>query len=138
MNRIELQQLAFMRLAEARTLLAAGHPAGAFYLAGYAVECALKACIAKGVQQHDFPDKDKVLQSYSHNLVQLVRTAGLEATLQAAVQQSRPLEQHWSVVKDWSESSRYTLTTTMPLAEAMVKAVGEPVDGVLAWCTHHW
>jgi len=32
---------------------------GAYYLAGYAVECALKACIAKGTQRFEFPDKRK-------------------------------------------------------------------------------
>ena len=49
MNRTDLQQPALTRLAEAKALLAAGFPAGAYYLAGYAVECALKACIAKDV-----------------------------------------------------------------------------------------
>lgn len=38
-------------------LLTAGMPEGAYYLAGYAVECALKSCIARRTQEHDFPDK---------------------------------------------------------------------------------
>ena len=78
MNRTDFQRLATLRIAEAQALLAAGFPAGAYYLAGYAVECAIKTCIAKNVQQYDFPDKDRVNQSYSHNLVQLLRAANLE------------------------------------------------------------
>jgi len=41
-NRKDLQNLARMRLAEANALLTAGLPDGAYYLAGYAVECALR------------------------------------------------------------------------------------------------
>jgi HEPN domain-containing protein len=47
MTRKDLQKLAAIRLKEAKLLLAANAPDGAYYLAGYAVECALKACIAK-------------------------------------------------------------------------------------------
>lgn len=55
MNRREFRELTTLRLAEARALLDAGLPDGAYYLAGYAVECALKACISRQTRQHDFP-----------------------------------------------------------------------------------
>lgn len=60
MNKTDLEQLADLRLAEAAALLGATPPMpdGAYYLAGYAIECALKACIAKLTAQHDFPDKN--------------------------------------------------------------------------------
>ncbi len=51
---------------------------GAYYLADYAVECALKACIAKGTQRGDFPDKKTVDSSYTHNLNDLIKVARLE------------------------------------------------------------
>ena len=47
LTRSDFQQLADVRAAEAAALLAAGRWDGAYYLAGYAVECALKACVAK-------------------------------------------------------------------------------------------
>jgi hypothetical protein len=47
MDRKDLQSLSRWRLLEARALLRAGLPNGAYYLAGYSIECALKACIAK-------------------------------------------------------------------------------------------
>ena len=46
-----------MRVKEAAVLLQNGCPEGAYYLAGYAVECALKACVAKQTREHDFPDR---------------------------------------------------------------------------------
>jgi hypothetical protein len=75
MNRVDFQMIAFLRLEEAQILLAAESFSGAYYLAGYAVECALKACIAKATHQHDFPDKKRVNDSYSHDLTLLLRTA---------------------------------------------------------------
>jgi len=47
MNRNDFQQLADVRIDEAVVLLDQGKYDGAYYLAGYAVECSLKACIAK-------------------------------------------------------------------------------------------
>lgn len=70
-----MQILARTRLAEANALLAAGFPDGAYYLAGYAVECALKACITRGTQRYDFPDKKSVDASYTHNLKDLIKVA---------------------------------------------------------------
>jgi hypothetical protein len=51
MNRAELQQLAEDRRLDAEALLAAQRWAGAYYLAGYAVECGLKACIMAYVER---------------------------------------------------------------------------------------
>jgi hypothetical protein len=59
-NRKDLQILAQTGLTESKALLRAGLPDGAYYLAGYSVECALKACIAKHTRRHDFPDKNTV------------------------------------------------------------------------------
>ncbi|MBI0577948.1 HEPN domain-containing protein [Neobacillus cucumis] len=36
---------------------------GAYYLSGYVIECALKACIAKYTKEFDFPDK-KLIDKY--------------------------------------------------------------------------
>lgn len=55
LNRYDLQRLADLRAAEARLLLDNGYWSGAYYLAGYAVECGLKACIARRVREFDFP-----------------------------------------------------------------------------------
>ena len=55
MTRSDLRNLAEWRLIEAKTLLKVS-PSGAYYLAGYAAECALKACYIRS--RHDeFPDR---------------------------------------------------------------------------------
>lgn len=69
MNRRTFQQLSATRLADARALLAARRYA-AYYLAGYAVECALKACIAKQTRRYDFPpDPRSVSRIYTHTSI---------------------------------------------------------------------
>ena len=55
MNRSDFQQLADVRIDEAAVLLVQGKYDGTYYLAGYAVECGLKACIAKRTERYAFP-----------------------------------------------------------------------------------
>ena len=138
MNRADLQQLANLRIAEAQALLAAGFPAGAYYLAGYAIECAIKSCIAKNVQQYDFPDKERVNQSYSHNLIQLIRAANLEDEFRDARSTVQALDDFWRTVKDWSESVRYDSTITMASATNLLTAITDSANGVLPWLMQRW
>lgn len=66
--------LAQIRLQEAQALLKAGLPDGAYYLAGYSIECALKACIAKSTRRYDFPPDKKTIDAiYVHNLKGLMK-----------------------------------------------------------------
>ena len=81
MNKAELENLAAIRIKEADILLTADCYQGAYYLAGYALECTLKACIAKQVKEFDFPDKKLANDSYTHKLADLVITAGLKQKL---------------------------------------------------------
>jgi hypothetical protein len=54
------------------------------YLAGYAVECALKACITKKTKRHDFPPNIKAIgEYYTHELEKLVKGAELGGLLKA-------------------------------------------------------
>jgi HEPN domain-containing protein len=53
MNRTDLQNLAEERLGDAEVLLASNRYSGAYYIVGYAVECGLKACIAKLTRAED-------------------------------------------------------------------------------------
>jgi HEPN domain-containing protein len=89
MNREDLQLLSDLRLREAQLLHRAGEYSGAYYLAGYAVECGLKACFARSVREHDFPDRDRAPRVFTHKLRELVKLARLEAELSAA-QEANP------------------------------------------------
>ena len=118
-------------------LLRGGHWDGAYYLCGYAVECALKACIARRVRQHDFPDRDLAGQSNSHNLAQLVRVAGLEYQLQVALGGNPDLAANWGIVRDWTERSRYERRREQE-ARALYVATADRRNGVLRWIRRSW
>jgi len=98
-----------LRLQEARSLFRAAQYSGAYYLAGYSVECALKACIAKNTQKFEFPDKANVIKSYVHKPSELVDVAKLTGLFQQARQSNPRLQASWNVVNNWSEQSRYTI-----------------------------
>lgn len=137
MNRTDLQQLAELRVREAGALLQASLYDGAYYLAGYAVECALKACIAKKTREHDFPDKTIVNRSYTHNLEELVKVAGLERELKRKEDDDQVFEVNWALVKDWSEEARYQ-GHSEPKTRDYYSAVVDAQKGVLTWLREHW
>lgn len=131
LSRSALQALSRERLREARLLATAGHWPGAYYLSGYAVECALKACIVKKQRRHEVPfDRAAATRVYSHDLVALLRLADVP-------EPDPPTEASWTVVKDWSPDFRYRLDITEALARDYVNAVGGR-KGVLAWLRRSW
>lgn len=138
MNRLDLQALSDARVREAKTLLDAGAYPGSYYLMGYGVECAIKAAIAKQVQQHEFPNKQLAQDAYSHNLMGLMKTAGLWPTFQAAMRANTNLADYWAVVKDWDEQSRYTLAIAEAQARDLHLACTARVHGVLTWLKNYW
>ena len=73
MTRRDLRELALIRLKEAGVLLRNGKYDGAYYLSGYIIECALKACIAKQTQRYEFPDKTIADASHTHKLKELLK-----------------------------------------------------------------
>jgi HEPN domain-containing protein len=133
----DLQVLAETRAREATALLRAGLHDGAYYLAGYAVECALKACIAKKTRLHEFPDKDRVKAAWTHNLQQLLAAAELSPEFDRQRAANAGFEVSWSVVKDWSEEARYE-TRTPQEAQSLITAVTDPKIGVLEWLRLYW
>jgi HEPN domain len=106
-ERALFQQLAEARLKEAKLLLREHEPSGAYYLAGYSIECALKAIIAKQFRANAIPDKNLVKDVYSHELPKLLRLAGLESELNTACRTDSELDRRWSIIKNWDEQARY-------------------------------
>ena len=148
MNRADFQQLAELRLREAQALLAADFPEGAYYLAGYAVECALKACIANRTREHDFAEKKVVIGSYTHDLGKLLDLAGLSDLLKNDVVGNIELKLDWETVRDWSEQSRYELYDhqlydsnpfgALHEAKLLIDAVESEKGGMLRWIRQSW
>jgi HEPN domain-containing protein len=106
-DRATFVRLAELRLTEAKLLLANGLPSGAYYLAGYAIECALKAIIAAGFRANEIPDRSRVNSIYTHNLKDLLNLAGLKSPLDDDMNESPGLRESWATVSKWSEHARY-------------------------------
>jgi hypothetical protein len=111
---------------------------GAYYLIGYAVECALKACIAKQIKKFDFPDKKLVVDSHTHNLEQLLSVSGLKQLHRQEMDGNTDFEVNWAVVRDWSEQSRYILGRSAAEAKDLYQAVTARKHGILKWLKKHW
>ncbi|NEM86390.1 HEPN domain-containing protein [Escherichia coli] len=138
MNKNDLESLAAIRFDEANCLINNGLFHGAYYLCGYSVECALKACIAKTFMQHEFPNKKIVIDSYTHDLSQLLKIANLHQALQSDSENDSSLEINWTIVKDWSEQYRYEQNISQAMAAQLRDAVGDQNSGVLTWVKAHW
>jgi HEPN domain-containing protein len=137
MNRNDLQKLSNSRIREAKVLFAAGEYSGAYYLAGYAVECALKACFAKDVKRYDFPEKGRADKVFIHDLQALLKHAKLNVQLEADSNVNSGFAASWDEVIKWSEASRYSVWTKNQ-AESLLDAILKRKDGVMPWIKQRW
>jgi HEPN domain-containing protein len=138
MNKTELQQLTTERLRDAKALLTARRWSGAYYLAGYAVECALKACVIVRLMKTDqFPERRYSEQCWTHNLEQLFAVAGLKAAFDADLAVDANLETNWTILRDWDESSRYAQYSKNE-ARLLYEAIIDKKHGVLPWIKSRW
>ena len=139
MNRNDFQKISRLRVKEARVLLDNGYPAGAYYLMGYAVECALKACIAKQTKRYDFPPKPSSVSAiYKHDLKELVSHAELKDELENEIEANPIFEDYWNIVEDWSEQFRYSDSISMSKSRDLYKACTAQKNGVLSWLKKWW
>lgn len=140
MDRADWHQLAEERLLDAQALLAAGRWSGAYYLAGYAVECALKSCVLAHLASDlgvIFRDKRFSEKSWSHNFDELVRLADLTSIRDSNFKANPALRVNWETVGVWTETSRYQLIAE-PRAIEILQAIDHPTDGVLPWLRRFW
>jgi len=133
----DAETLSQMRLDDATQLLQAARYSAAYYLAGYAVELGIKACIAGVFQANVIPDRSFVDKVYSHKLDELLGLAGIKKQFQDDMKQNAALSAAWGVASKWNETSRYGLWDQFAAA-SMVAAVGEQQNGVLQWLKKHW
>lgn len=101
------------------------------------MECALKACIAKATQRHDFPDKKKVDASHTHSLKELLRVAQIEKARDQEGDRDATFSDNWDTVFVWSERSRYGFNDRKAARE-LIDAVADRNHGVLRWIKLHW
>ena len=137
MKKSELEALAQAKIDDAVLLLQSGRPSNAYYLAGYSIEFAIKACIASQFRAEDIPDVKLVRDVYTHNLVTLIGLAGLKQLLERQIAANTGFAANWGIVKDWAEGSRYE-SWTIGDAQYLISAIIHPTDGVLPWIKNHW
>jgi hypothetical protein len=139
-NRVQWQQLAERWLVDAKALLDAHRWSAAYYVAGYAVECGLKACVLVRVvatPEVIFENKRFSESCWTHGLLELVKLAGLEAAQAADAAANPALATNWVIVKDWSEKARYQ-TTSHQKAKKLYAAITDNPNGVMRWIRARW
>lgn len=116
MKRKDFQQLAAVRLKEAKILLA-------------------NHCWS--TERHDFPDKKRVNASYTHDVEELLVLAELTGALPEAAKGLPELSTNWKIVRTWRENSRYQRPSHED-AEELLGALDDRKGGILRWLKLHW
>jgi HEPN domain-containing protein len=139
-NRHEWRQLADRWLEDAKTLLDNNRWPAAYYLAGYAVEFGLKACVLARVgltPEVIFEEQDFQKKVWTHSLEELVKRANLEKKRQDDANANPDLGDNWQVVKDWKADARYG-DASEALAKKLYAAIADKPNGVMQWIRDHW
>jgi HEPN domain-containing protein len=137
LSRKQIQQLARLRIREAEALYSAQLYDGSVYLAGYAVELALKARICKVLRVPDYPLN--VGSGFkTHNLEQLRTLAGLHNEI--TINKNKDLFDNWSKAVVWDPEHRYEAEGKYSKVEARMildSIIAKP-NGVLTWLSKRW
>ncbi|MFM7318202.1 MAG: DNA-binding protein [bacterium] len=131
-SRSDFEKLIELRLREAKLLLVAKEWDGAYYLAGYAVEFALKIkIIAHLMNSNSFPEKKLADNFYKHELTLLRKMAKLDIEMD----NDATVSTQWDIVKDWNEQTRYETGKQENDAKDFIEAIEQ---GVLPWIKARW
>jgi hypothetical protein len=133
----DLKTLSQARIDDAIVLYQAGKFSSAYYLAGYAIELAIKACISDLFHSGVIPDKGLVNATYVHDIEKLINTAGLKPILQEQLKQDSQFAAYWGIACKWNEQSRYCVTDSVT-ATHLIASINDPNHGVLQWLKQHW
>jgi hypothetical protein len=138
-NQALLRLMAEERIIDAAALRAANRSAYAYYVAGYAVECALKSCVLAQMIHTGgvFTSKKFAEECFTHDFGALVKLAGLTAQLNAELAANPAFVGFWGTVTLWKETSRYE-QKTQPEADALYLAITDNANGVMRWIQKYW
>lgn len=137
LRRADLQSLALEKLDDARLLLEHGRFSSAYYLAGYAIETGLKACIARTIAAETIPDRRFINDLYVHDLVKLVTLAGLKERLSVRRRTDLVFAANWGLVAQWRPEVRYEIVESSQ-ARAAFAAIIDETSGVFPWIRLFW
>ena len=143
MNRAELQELTNERLLDVQALIRGKRWSFAYYVAGYAVECALKSCLLARMIETGwvFQEKAKIADCLTHDFEDLIRIAGMKEVLNERLAESaagnRAFVENWDTVLLWKSSNRYDVKIKAE-AVALRDAIIDQADGILPWIMKYW
>ena len=109
MNQADLRSLAQDRVLDADALIKGGRWSFAYYVAGYAVECALKSCLLARMVRTGwvFQEKAKIDECLTHDFAKLINLAGLTPELNAQLASNSIFVGNWGTTTQWKVTDRY-------------------------------
>ena len=143
MNQEQLRKLAEHRILDAKVLIDGGRWAYGYYVAGYAIECALKSCVLARMVHTGwvFQEKVKIDECITHDFDKLIPIAGMRAlltdSLKASAVATGEFARNWEIVKQWKVTSRYEDRTQKEAMELYAAITDEP-HGMLIWLKKYW
>jgi hypothetical protein len=138
-NQLGLQKLARERILDAEALLKGDRWSFAYYVAGYAVECALKSCLLARMiyTGWEFQEKAKISDCLVHDFGSLVNLSGLTDELNTQLASNPSFVGNCGITTEWKVTDRYELKTEAE-AKALFTAITEDPNGVLKWIMNYW
>ena len=136
-RRDELRANAQAKLDDARLLLDNKRYSNAYYLAGYAVELGLKACIAAQIPAETIPDKAFIKGILNHQFGGRLGSQGWRV----CSMRRRTSTHNSPQIGRWSQNGSRTLryeSKDVTSASLLVHAIADPKSGVLEWIKTHW
>jgi len=131
--------MAISKLEEAELLSNGGYNEGGFYLAGYAVELALKAKVCEHL---DIPNlfydspflKDLNLKTHNFNVLLLL--TGKRNKFETALSKDVSLTKNWNIIlTSWTPECRYNHCKSIKKSavSSLINAIGNKNNGILTW-----
>jgi HEPN domain-containing protein len=136
-KRADLRARAQAKLDDAIILLQNRRFSNAYYLAGYAIELGLKACVAAQITAETIPDKEFLKGILNHQFPKLIGLAGLAQALKDEQDRDQVFAANWAIASEWEPDSRYEDKDAMS-TQLFIKAINDPTTGVLRWIKTHW
>lgn len=138
-GRHEWRKLAKERLADLKALRAQERWSGVYHVAGLAVECGLKAIIAKKFLRGHFPEKNIEKKIFVHEASKLSEVLPdlVKVDLSTEIRTNSNFAIYWQQVVGWNIDSRYVVYGQVQ-ADDIYIAVTERKHGVFRWLRRHW
>jgi hypothetical protein len=138
-NRADLQELTKERILDAKALIRGKRWSFAYYVSGYAIECALKSCLLARMIHTGwvFQDGAKLQDCLTHDFDKLIRLSGLTTDHNARLAASSTFATNWNRVDAWAVTDRYVATAEDD-ARTLYAAITDKADGVFPWIMKYW